>query len=275
MEERNELNDIILNKNGGSMSSNKKIIFAVALLTIILVVVIMIMKSSGSTGTENLPQAQNSSKDSLAPDAPSPDVNTQQGAPLFEPVEIVKDGNKTGDDLDKLAQKLKQESLTDNTQAQVQPQAQQTIEPAEPEQVKRVEKHTVAKAAKHAEKETTKKENVKQSTHEKHEEKKDIFSTIPTKEVSHKSVAKSAPTPAVATTDSGSGYYVQVGSFNKLEPNKKLLDGIKTLGYSYNNNKVGDVNKVLVGPFKNQSDARTALQAIRKDLVPGAFLTKK
>lgn len=103
MEEKNELNDIILNK-GGSAAGNKKIILAVATLGVILIIVVMLMNTLASTGTDNLPQA-------MLP--PQPQENTLQEVveePLFEEVEVVQEGAENSDSLDKIAQKLKEES---------------------------------------------------------------------------------------------------------------------------------------------------------------------
>jgi DedD protein len=108
MNDKNELSDIVLNKNGSS-SSNKKIILAVATLGIILIVVVMLMNSLNSQGTDNLPQA-------VLPPEPQAQESIQKAdeEPLFEDVEVIQDNTSTDEDLDKIAQKLKQES----TQAQ-------------------------------------------------------------------------------------------------------------------------------------------------------------
>ena len=103
MNDKNELSDIVLNKNGSS-GSNKKIILAVATLGIILIVVVMLMNSLSSKGTDNLPQA-------VLP--PEPQAQTTKKAteePLFEDVEVIQDNASSDEDLDKIAQKLKQES---------------------------------------------------------------------------------------------------------------------------------------------------------------------
>ena len=104
MNEKNELNDIILNK-GGSSSSNKKIMLAVATLGIILIIVVMLMNSITSSGTENLPQA-------VLPPQPKTVANkaTAPEEPLFEEVKVVEE-KSSEDNLAKIAQKLKKESL--------------------------------------------------------------------------------------------------------------------------------------------------------------------
>lgn len=103
MEEKNELNDIILNK-GGSAAGNKKIVLAVATLGVILIIVVMLMNTLTSKGTDNLPQAI------LPPQPKSSPMQEVVEEPLFEEVEVVQEDQKSGDSLDKIAQKLKEES---------------------------------------------------------------------------------------------------------------------------------------------------------------------
>ena len=104
MNDKNELSDIVLNKNGSS-GSNKKIILAVATLGIILIVVVMLMNSLNSQGTDNLPQA-------ILPPEPQAQTLSQETSqePLFEEVKVIQENNSGDEDLDKIAQKLKQES---------------------------------------------------------------------------------------------------------------------------------------------------------------------
>lgn len=102
--ENNELNDIILNKNG-SASSNKKIILAVATLGVILIIVVMLMNSLSSSGTENLPKAV------LPPQPQSQIADETTQEPLFEEIEVVQEQEQNRQtDLEEIAQKLKEES---------------------------------------------------------------------------------------------------------------------------------------------------------------------
>jgi len=124
MNDKNELNDIILNK-GGSSSSNKKIVLAVATLGVILIIVIMLMNSLSSNGTDNLPQA-------VLPPQPQVEIPAQPTEePLFEEIEVAHETN-TDADLDLITQKLKQESLkeqaTEPEVEKVQPQEKPVVE---------------------------------------------------------------------------------------------------------------------------------------------------
>ena len=103
MEDKNELNDIILNK-GSSVNNNKKIILAVATLGIILIVVVVLMNSLTSNGTDNLPQAV------LPPKPKTQATQKIQEEPLFEEVEVVEEISQDNDKLDQIAKKLKEES---------------------------------------------------------------------------------------------------------------------------------------------------------------------
>jgi len=107
MDDKNELSDIVLNK-GNASGSNKKIILAVATLGVVLIVVVMLMNSMNSKSTNNLPQA-------VLPPKPQKEMTkeTTKSEPLFEEVKVMQDDTSSDADLDKIAQKLKQESATE------------------------------------------------------------------------------------------------------------------------------------------------------------------
>jgi len=226
MDERNELSDIVLNK-GGSSNSNKKIILAIATLGVILIIVVMLMNSINSSGTSNLPQA-------VLPPEPNAQVATENELdkePLFEDVPIVEESNQDANmatNLDNIAKKLKQESVTENTTVVAEPVVQ------EPKVIRERETVAAVKPAK----------------------------VTPT-------VKKVVTPKAVHNT-----YFIQVGSFSKYKPNKKFLNSITKLGYSYSYHKVKSVNKVLVGPFSTKQEANKAKTILRSKVERGAFLVK-
>lgn len=225
MEDKNGLNDIILQKNNPT-NNNKKIILAVATLGIILIIVVVLMNSFSSSGTNNLP------KQPILPEpliAPQKDKSTlsEYDEPLFEDVEVVEDEDDYNPNLSQIAQKLKEESLQ-NEYVDIDEPVQRIVP-----KPKKVTKHEVKKVVK------------------KHTPKN------------------------IASSDR---YYIQVGSFSRYTPNKKFLKSITDKGYNYKFHKVTvkskEINKILVGPFKTEREARKALKSIRKDIVAGAFLTK-
>ncbi len=220
MEEKNELNDIILNR-GGSTSGNKKIILAVATLGVILIIVVMLMSTLTPDAKDNLPQPI----PLPVKQAKSAPVSAEE--PLFEEVEIIEENSKNNDSLDEIAQRLKQESI----------ESEKVTEPIK-----------TTKVAKNVQKPAPKKV------------------TTPKKET-HKL--------EVSTVKA---YYVQVGSFSRYAPNKRFLDSILSQGYKYKFHKVTKnsktLNKVLVGPFYTEKEARIALKIIKRKIEAGAFLTK-
>ncbi len=214
MNEKNELNDIILNR-GGSTGGNKKIILAVATLGVILIIVVMLMSTLTPDAKDNLPQPI------PLPAMQANSTPAPQDEPLFEEVEVVEENSKSSDNLDEIAQRLKQESL---------------------ESAKTIKKTPVKVAAKPTPKKVVK---------------------APKKAVTPKAEASTAKS-----------YFVQVGSFSKYKPNKKFLDSILNHGYKYKFHKVDKLNKVLVGPFYTEKEARTALRTLRSNIEAGAFLVK-
>lgn len=222
MEEKSELNDIILNKNSSS-AGNKKIILAVATLGVVLIIVVMLMNTLTSSTTDNLPQA-------VLPPEPQKEIKSVADEPLFEDVPVVQETSRDNISLDEIAQKLKEESVKETPVAQ-EKRAPEVVESKKTETKKVAPKKTVQKESK-------------------------------TK-------------PQVAASG---GLYVQVGSFSRFEPNKKFLDSITKLGYEYKFHKVTNnatpLNKVLVGPFASEGDARAALKELRTSVEAGAFLTK-
>lgn len=242
MEEKSELNDIILNKNSSSLG-NKKIVLAVATLGIILILVVMLMNSLASSGNDNLPQV-------ILPPEPQKEAKAVTDEPLFEDVNVVQETTQDNVSLDQIAQKLKEESVKETSKVQ----AQSSTAAAVAEEPKKTE--------------TAKTETAKAETQK-----------APTAKTTTAKVAAKEPLSEPKTaTASPSGHYIQVGSFSKIEPNKKFLDSITNLGYKYKfhpvtiNSKV--ISKVLVGPFDSEAEARKALKNVRASVEAGAFLTK-
>jgi len=214
MEEKNELGDIILNKNS-SQGGNKKVILAAATLGVILIIVVLLMNTLNSENEENLPQTN------LPPKPKTVATNVKKEEPLFEDVEVLDEATNEDDKkLEEIAKKLKSQSQEEKT-------------------LKQQEAPVV---------------------HKKVIEKQ-----------------KPAPKPKKVVSNKKM-YYVQVGSFTKYKPNKNFLNSITKQGYDYRFYQITSngrkINKVLVGPFKNEREARKALKIIRKTIEKGAFLTR-
>ncbi len=247
MEEKNELNDIILNRSSGN-NGMKKVMLAVASLAILLILVVAIMSSLNSDGTANLPQPI---------EAPKMSTSIEED-PLFQPVAIDEAQNEQ-ESLADVAAKIKQQSqeeaeLISGPDDILEEEITEVVVPA------KYEKPVVKRATKKVTKTITKKVT-----------KKAVTKPVAKKTVAKKVVAKNS----ISKTGN---IYIQVGSFGRFAPDKKFLKKITDNGYTYKIHKVnaGDsmITKVLVGPYSSDSAARKDLPAVRSKIVAGAFLSR-
>ncbi|RUM66234.1 MAG: SPOR domain-containing protein [Sulfurimonas sp.] len=256
MEEKTELNDIILNQ-GNPNNGSKKILLAVASLAIILIVIVVIMNSLQSNSIENLP------KPILPKEPQTVAKKIIDEDPLFQPVEVVEE-RSSEEDIQQIAKKLKAESLQKenalaNAVAAEEDDVIVVIEKAKP-QPKIAASTTKA----------TPKEPLKPLVRKKPEVQK--------KPVAQHKTAASKPKIGYQSGVAHGKHYVQVGSFAQYAPNKAFLRKITGNGYSYTYYKVvikgTPINKVIIGPFNSKAEARKALSTIRKRIEKGAFIIK-
>lgn len=293
MEEKNELNDIILNKSG-SGSNTKKLLLAIAALTLILIIVLVIMNSLKSESSEEAPQT------AVVPTPSSPTEVIDD--PLFEPVEVIQEGGNesASADLGQIAQKIKQESFQNTPESQTliqpapMPAAQQSVpaqqmKPAVQPVAVNVPKPVVVKTAPKAAPtvvNTPTIKTVKTAPKVAVEPKKTVAPITKTAVApAPKAVSKPAePTATKASTetaakaapkavDATGSYYIQVGSFSK-EPNKALFDRLNASGLKYTTVPSGTSTKVMVGPFQGEKAARDVLGTVKRNIESGAYITK-
>ena len=304
MEEKNELNDIILNKSG-SGSSTKKLLLAIAALTLILIIVLVIMNSLKSQSDEQAPQA------AVVPEPSSPTEVIDD--PLFEPVEVIQEGsNPNGSqDLGEIAQKIKQESfqntpvaetavpasapvqqaiipaaavqpktsvqtapvVVNTPKTQVQPTPTKVVTPAPakiqpaPKTAQPVINTPTIKTAKPTQPKpvaATPKPITTTAV------KPAVTKTAPAVE---KPVVQNTPKPVEKAVSTTGTYYIQVGSFSK-EPNKVLFDRLNASGLKYTTVPAGASTKVMVGPFQGEKAARDVLGTVKRNIESGAYITK-
>ena len=248
MEENNNLQDILLDKNEEEKSGGiRKILIGVALLVIIFVVVLIVMKFLNSNETIK----SNDISDSLLLPTELP-ANTSDNSgsnDLFEQVPIVSDNTNSKESFENIVNEYKNaQAAMDTTPNMIVPVLPPKVE--EPF-------GTVAPAVKEPKKEPVKKAE-------------------PVKKVEPVKKAEPVQKTQPVTTQSGlaKGTYIQVASVSKLDTNSALIKRIKANGYKYtthesvvNGNKVV---KILIGPFS--SDIEANMQKIRQDISSGAFV---
>lgn len=309
MEEKNELNDIILNKSGSNTGS-KKLLLAIATFTLILIIVLVIMNSLKNDEVQKSPQAILPPE----PTAPTEIIND----PLFEPVEVIQEGNETAkaaapqgaSDLNQVAQKIKNESMQNTPAVQNKviesvptsvPTARVPVQPAPvPTKVVPVQKATpivttpapkvnptpvITKsqptdnaqkahgtAVIKQEKVTPKKVVQETAAAVKASPKEAATVVVPQKTPEVKST-EVKPAPAATTAAPQTTWYIQVGSFTN-EPNKALFDRLNASGMKYSTQKSGSVTKVIVGPFQGEKSVQDAMGTVRQNVEAKAFKIK-
>lgn len=239
MEENNNLQDILLDKNEEEKSGGiRKILIGVALLVIIFVVVLIVVKFLNSNETKK----GNDISDSLLLPAELP-ANTSDNSgsnDLFEQVPIVSDNSNSKESFENIVNEYKNaQAAMDTTPSMIAP-----VLPPKVEEPFGVTTPVVK---------DDKKEPVKKSE--------------PAKKVE--------PKKEPATTSGlAKGTYIQVASVSKLDKSSALIKRITANGYKYTTHEVivngNKVVKILIGPFS--SNIESNIQKIRQDISSGAFV---
>jgi cell division protein FtsN len=221
------------------------------------------------------------------PTAPTEIIND----PLFEPVEVIQEGNEDANattDLNQVAQKIKEESLQNTPVTQ-----KATIQPitaTAPAVKTNIQSSPVtskiAAPAKMQKTNTVSAVNEKKVTgtavikQNKPEIKKTVEPKKTIQAASIKSTTQDAVTPTVAAKPAEvknettqTTYYIQVGSFTN-EPSKVLFDRLNASGMKYITQKNGTVTKILVGPFQGEKSVQDAMGNIRQNVEAKAFKIK-
>jgi cell division protein FtsN len=266
MEEKNELNDIILNKSSKS-NRTKKILLTIATFSIVLIIVVVITNRFTAKTEMALPHAPEITK------VAAEDVIVE---PVYE--ESAEDeGNRsaatTAAESTSATLETADQELVSQEAVPVKQKAVQSVDVFEEPQIIKEPDYAKTTPPK-----TVKKPAAKQETKVVQKKTTPVADdTRPSGKYDPKSkrVVKTNKTSA----SEGSSYFVQVGSFAKSSPSKAFLDKITNRGYTYNmfhqtNSKGQTLTKVLIGPFKTEAAAREALPVIKKRVMPTAFLIK-
>ncbi len=251
MEDKNELSDIILEKESSSVLKTKRILIIVATLILIFLIVLVSMKLI------NKPSNNNDRKNIHLPPEPTntvtKDVKDDQ---LFKQVPIIEE---------KSTDKKEKESFED------------MVKSLKEKEVKK-EKTLRESSKNNIEKEITK--NVKETKEKIKQEIKNVVAPVKkeekTKAVTKEKTTKMETRKASPVAQAKKGIYIQVGATSRLKPDKKFLAKIKKSGYNYallpivvNGQKV---TKILVGPFKSRTDIKSNLPKVKKEINKDAFI---
>ena len=260
MEDNNNLQDILLDKNEEEKSGGiRKILIGIALLVIIFVVVLIVMKFLNSNDSSK----NNDIADSLLlpTELPATNAPTNSSNELFEQVPIVSETTNSKDSFENIVNEYKNAQAAMDTTSN-------TITPVLPPKVEEPFGSTDT-GSKEVKKEPIKKvEPKKESTEPKKAESKNI---APKKTEVKKETVKSSATSSLSLAK---GSYIQVASVSKLDKNSALIKKLISSGYKYKTHEVvvngNKVIKILIGPFG--SDLNSNMEKIRQNISSGAFV---
>jgi len=275
--ENDELKDILLERDDEAKGLKlKKLLMFIAALVILFLIIVVAMKlvnSSDSAQTQNEadsrlvlpPVPVEQPVDTQAPITDTNTDNKKSDTQLFEQVPIVSE-NKQQDEFEDMIRKLKDKESNKAVSKTEEPK--ETVNSTE-KQVETPVKKTEAKAetpAKKAEKIVApeKKTELKPAKTETKVEKKAEKKS----EAKEKVEKKTKPAKAESIVK---GSYVQVFATSKFNPNAEYMKKIAAKGYSYKTIKVGELTKILVGPFDEKA-LQKAVNEIRKDVNKDAFI---
>ncbi|MBE2986421.1 SPOR domain-containing protein [Campylobacter sp. RM12920] len=268
MQTDNELKDILLDNDDEIKSAKiKRLLVFVAALVILFLIIVMAIKMLNSS---DVPQAQNdidsrlvlppvptqTPKDNnIVAQQPSLPINDKKDDQLFEQVPIVPE-SKSNDEFEDMVKRLKEKESNKIAAANE----------AKKEELK--SEVVVAKEQPKAQSTTSTKTQNETKAADKKQEVKQSQAAKPTQTP----VAKTQPTKPTAQASTG-GSYVQVFAGLKYNPNADYLKKLQAKGYKYQTVKVGELTKVIVGPF-GANELKNALADIRKDVNKDAFVYK-
>ncbi|WP_052797082.1 SPOR domain-containing protein [Campylobacter jejuni] len=270
--QKNEFDDIILEKSNKS-EKVKKILLRVIALVILFLAIMIVMKLINGSGDEN---TQNQSV------LPSEPIATQDNNndTSFESMPIT-DNTSAEDQFEALRKQFQDEQNTTQNTTASSSNNNDSTNFAMPDQEVPAES-TAATSENTAPQASAPKQEVKQTVKPKEEAKKQIAvkkekesaKQTPKKEQNANDLFKNVDAKPVHPSGLASGIYVQIFSVSNLDQKSKELASVKQKGYDYKLYKttVGgkEITKVLIGPFE-KADIAAELAKIRKDIAKDAF----
>jgi len=272
MDEKQELNDILITEDVGSEVGNTKkmILLGAAAVMLLLIILFGFYSMTKKTG------------DDEAPVATQEDLLKKQGLEKLDTKEI-KEVSEGGSKFEQVP--IKEEPKTPEAAAAAAPATTET----KPESVDKFEE--IVRQIK--EKENAANGNkelpsppplpeakVEAAPAPAAPAPKQEAPKAPAPKVAEKPKTPVAPFPdnVAAPTQKGDvysipkGFYIQVGSFSNAMPDKKFISLIEKNGYSYKIQKIDGGSKVLIGPYATKGEVSENIGQVREKIAKGAFL---
>jgi DedD protein len=312
LKKKNDLSDIILEKDNPSSGDKlKKILLGAASLVLLALIVLIGMKMFNSSNVspseslanigDNIEQSGENLVDGAvdAMDGAKGAVEDATDSSLFKKEAIIDENSETDQKFEEMVRKLKQQDAADTLKDE------NSVDDAlekitdKPKDLVASAKDSVVNKIKEITPEPAKiKESVESITPKVIATSKPIQEVatpvrrvvqpeeilqapiIQSQPVTRREVVQAKPkrtyTAPSSNISSISGYFIQVGATSKSFPDKRFLQKIKNSGYDYIVHKVNvkgrNITKVLVGPYNSRSEARNELSGVQSSLNPSAYI---
>ena len=284
-----DINDIVLNRNGNDKSASvKKILTAIAILIILFLIVLIIMKFINKGNIDTSANLQMPSEAELAKKEQAPKLEPIVITPKPEPkkeepkVEVKKPEQpkiEPSEPQNDAKFEIKKEEVKVDVKEQIieikkeEPQVQiaptpQTVQP-QPQVVANAEPKPQPK--KEEPKKTEPKVQPKPEP-KKEQPKVETKKPEPKKEEPKKQEQPKNSEPAKTQPKGGnikdvanlaSGTYIQVHALSQYNPNAPSIKKISEKGYTPIAHKSGNLTRILVGPFKNNDELSKAMSDVK------------
>ncbi len=282
LKKKNDLSDIILEKDSSGGDNIKKLLLLAASLVLLFLIILIGMKmfnNSNISPSENLASVGESIEETSETITDSAKTALDDtGDALFKKEAIIDENSETDLKFEEMVRKLKQQDALENQDIAVKDvdidlsavvdQPKELVATAKESVVDKIKEITTPQPIKTIKKAEVRKViktvTPKVITPSKPEPKEIIIST--------KDEYAAAPSP-ISTM---SGYFIQVGATSKSFPDRRFLQKIKNSGYDYIIHKVvvkgRNIKKVLVGPFSTREQARDNLSGVQTTINPSAYI---
>ncbi|RRS32933.1 MAG: hypothetical protein P794_00145 [Epsilonproteobacteria bacterium (ex Lamellibrachia satsuma)] len=259
------LDDLIIDNMEPKNSKTKSFLTIIALLIVVLIVAIILTKIVLKDPNKENSAFEENTSELISPELTLQSV-TESKSEKKEPVlsNIIETEPQAPVQTKKVSQKTteaKQEAVQTPTKPIIETKVQKEV--SAPKVPKKQEKITPKEPEK----------KIIEKTPVKAEKLLPSKSIEKTKEEARKNLVNSATfTKPVAVQT----FYIQVGSFQKT-PSTRFLSIIKNSGFNYKitSPTANGTKKLLIGPYKNRTDADTALIRVRDRINKSAFIIKK
>ncbi len=272
---KNEFDDIILEKSNKS-EKMKKILLRVIALVILFLVIMIVMKliNSGEENAEN---------QSILPSEPL-NITQDNNVDSFESMPIT-ENTSAEDQFEALRRQIQGEQNDNSSVSTSNSNANDNINLTVPDQEVPAEPNTTNSEKVAPLNTTAPKQEAKQESKPKEEVKQTVTKKEPAKQAPKQETKQESKTNAndlfknvdakpVHPNGLASGIYVQIFSVSNLDQKSRELAAVKQKGYEYKLYKttVGgkEITKVLIGPFE-KANVATELAKIRKEVAKDAF----